>query len=192
MTLLSFSLLTASCAAAIMCFAMWHHRHNLQRTRKAGRRCVQIPNDKLIPYIAADVRSGHTVTFTVRGYSMRPFIEHERDKVVLAPIDSPLRRGDVILAEIAPKRYAMHRIIKLSAESITMQGDGNPWQTETFPPSAIIGRAKAFYRKGSDKPVSVESLTWRIYSRLWMAFKPVRRYLLALHRRLWLPLFPPV
>lgn len=155
-----------------------------RRKRRLQYNRVEIPNEKLIPYIAADIKRGHTVTIIVRGVSMRPFIEHERDKVVLAPITKPLAVGDVILAEYAPKRYALHRIIKLTADSITMQGDGNPYQTETFPPQAVIGRATAFYRKGSSTPLSVESRTWRIYSRIWMALTPIRRYLLGIHRRL--------
>ncbi|MBR1446041.1 MAG: hypothetical protein IJ586_02995, partial [Alloprevotella sp.] len=75
-----------------------HRKQRLQHHR------VEIPNEKLIPYIAADIKRGHTVTIIVRGVSMRPFIEHERDKVVLAPITKPLAVGDVILAEYAPKR----------------------------------------------------------------------------------------
>lgn len=161
-------------------FRRLHRKQRLQHHR------VEIPNEKLIPYIAADIKRGHTVTIIVRGVSMRPFIEHERDKVVLSPITTPLQVGDVVLAEYAPKRYALHRIIKLSDSSITMQGDGNPYQTETFPPEAVIGRATAFYRKGSSTPLSVESRTWRIYSRIWMALTPIRRYLLGIHRRLML------
>ena len=66
-----------------------------------------------------------SVTITVRGYSMRPFLEDRRDKVILIPPRAP-RIGEVVLAEVDDKRYALHRVIKKEGETYTMQGDGNP------------------------------------------------------------------
>ena len=180
--------LVAAAAVLAATGTLIHHRRRLYRRQISAPRQL-LPNEALMPVIADDLRSGHTVTMSVRGYSMRPLIEHERDKVLLAAVDRPLRRGDVILAEYAPKRYALHRLIRITPERITMQGDGNPYQTETFPPEAVMGRALGFYRRGSDKLLSVDSWQWRAYSHLWMALTPVRRYLLGLHRRLWFPLF---
>ena len=44
-----------------------------------------------------------SVTFIVRGFSMRPFLENGRDKVILVPPRKP-KIGDVVLAEIMEKR----------------------------------------------------------------------------------------
>lgn len=123
-----------------------------------------------------------SVTFVVRGYSMRPFLEDRRDKVVLVPPLTP-KKGQVVLAEIKDKVYALHRIISIDADTITMQGDGNSLsQTETFTPDKIVGTAEAFIRKG--KYVSTQSRKWRYYSALWQALRPMRRILLAIHRRI--------
>ena len=82
-----------------------------------------------------------SVTFVVRGYSMRPFVEHERDKVILVPPRTP-KVGDVVLAEIAAKRYALHRVIKIKDGIYTMQGDGNPTSlVEHFTEEKIVGIA---------------------------------------------------
>ncbi len=124
-----------------------------------------------------------SVTFIVRGVSMRPFLEHERDKVILTAPQPPAV-GQVVLAEFRDKIYAMHRIIKIEGDKITMRGDGNLLkQTETFTTDRIIGTAEAFIRKG--KYVSTKSRKWRIYSALWQTLAPIRRILLAIDRRIF-------
>ena len=123
-----------------------------------------------------------SVTFIVRGFSMRPFIEDGRDKVVLSPPREP-KIGDVVLAEISEKRYALHRVIKVENGIYTMRGDGNPLSmTEQFTQDKIIGLADGFIRKG--KFVSTDSRQWRCYSTVWNILKPLRHILLAIYRRI--------
>lgn len=122
-----------------------------------------------------------SVTFIVRGFSMRPFLENGRDKVILVPPRKP-KTGDVVLAEIMEKRYALHRVIAIKNGVYTMQGDGNPKRMkERFTEEKIIGIADAFVRKG--KHISVRSFKWRAYSFIWKMAKPFRRVLLAIYRR---------
>ncbi len=33
---------------------------------------------------------------------------------------------------------------------------------------------------------------WKTYSWVWMRLRPIRRYLLAFYRRIWLKLFKPI
>jgi hypothetical protein len=123
-----------------------------------------------------------SVTFIVRGFSMRPFLEDGRDKVVLSPPREP-KIGDVVLAEISEKRYALHRVINVENGIYTMRGDGNPLRmTEQFTQDKIIGLADGFIRKG--KFVSTDSRQWRCYSAVWNILKPLRRILLAIYRRI--------
>ena len=123
-----------------------------------------------------------SVTFVVRGFSMRPFLEHDRDKVELTLPQKP-QIGQVVLAEVMPRTYALHRIIKIEGDTITMRGDGNQLsQTETFTADKIIATAVSFTRKG--KRVSVQSKRWKLYSILWEGLKPLRRILLGIHRRI--------
>lgn len=123
-----------------------------------------------------------SVTIVVKGYSMRPFLENGRDKVVLVPPHAP-EIGDVVLARVGEKRYALHRVIKIGNGTYTMQGDGNPVSmTEEFTDADIIGIAKGFIRKG--RLVPTESREWRRYSAAWAFLKPLRRVLLAVYRRI--------
>lgn len=139
---------------------------------------MRFANDIIIPEIKTLIDEGQTVTFTVRGRSMRPMIEGDRDSVVLVPCQGEIKKGDVILAEFAPQRYALHRIIGVDGDILTMRGDGNLIGTETFHRSKVVGRAEAFIRKG--KRLSMQSRKWRIYSALWTRLLPLRRYLLFL------------
>lgn len=121
-----------------------------------------------------------SVTFTVRGYSMRPFIENERDKAVIVAPHTP-RVGQVVFAEVAQGAYVLHRIIAIDANRIILQGDGNsPKITEVTTEDKIIGTVKAFIRKG--KYVSVDSLQWRRYSSFWARTRVFRGVLLTIYR----------
>ena len=147
-------------------------------------RKVKVENHAFMQQITRQFRENgcKSVTFVVYGYSMHPFLHNGRDKVVLTPPEPP-RTGQVVLAEVEPKRYALHRIIKIEGDTITMQGDGNPlWMTEQFTADKIIGTASAFIRKG--RKISTQSRTWRYYSAFWHATRPLRRVLLSIYRRI--------
>ena len=128
-----------------------------------------------------------SVTFTVHGRSMHPLIGDGRDQVELVPPLEP-RVGQVVLAQIHPRTYALHRIIAIDGDTITMQGDGNPnTHIETFKRSDIVGTATAFIRKG--KRISTDSRPWRTYSAAWMFLRPLRRYLLGFYHRIIMKIF---
>lgn len=141
-------------------------------------------NAALLPEVTALLEKGHSVTLPLRGYSMRPFLEDGRDKALLVKADiGRLKRGDVVLAEVAPEKYVLHRLISISAGHVVLLGDGNI-TPEYCLADDIRAVAVAFCRKGRTRPDAVTSAKWRIYSWLWMALRPLRRWLLAVYRRL--------
>ena len=150
---------------------------------KEQSRTVQIENHLLMQEITRMFNKAgkQSVTIVVRGYSMRPFLEDRRDKVILTPPRKP-DIGDVVLARIAENRYAMHRVIKIENDTYTMQGDGNPtYMKEEFTDADIIGIAQAFIRKS--KHITTESFIWRCYSFAWRILKPLHRIILGVYRR---------
>ena len=68
------------------------------------------------------VQDGVSVTFPVKGRSMLPFIFGGRESVILQK-PSSLQRGQVVLAQVGPDRYVVHRIIKIEPDRITLMGD---------------------------------------------------------------------
>lgn len=149
-------------------------------------RTIEIPNEILIPKIKEVIDRGATATLRVKGHSMRIFLSNGRDLVTLvAPERENLRVGDVVLAEIQPKVYVLHRIIQRTQDQLTLMGDGNVGTTEACTINDVIGIVTLFYRKGRTKPDSVNGWKWKTYSRIWLTLTPFRRYILAIHRRLF-------
>ena len=148
------------------------------------------PNVMLLPQIEVLLNEGHTITLQLRGYSMRPFLEDNRDKALLIKADH-IAVGDAVLAKIPQGGYVLHRIVKIKGNEITLLGDGN-LTPEHCMRSDIIGFAVGFYRKGSTSIDKTNGLKWGTYSIIWMLLRPLRRYLLAFYRRIWLKIFKPI
>lgn len=142
-----------------------------------------LPNDLLIPEVAELIRQGRTVTLTARGNSMNPFIVDRRDRVVLSPCtDAQLQPGAVVLALTDDRRYVLHRIVYRRGDELTLLGDGNLHQTERTDTSRVIGLLTAVIRKG--RTYFTDGAVWLRYSRWWRILTPVRRWLLAIFRRI--------
>ena len=129
------------------------------------------------------ISEGKTVSISAKGYSMNPFIMHLRDQITLGPwTDDQIRKGAVVLAKDTRGCYIIHRIIKREGDKLTLMGDGNIGITETVHVNNVIGLMHSVTKKG--RTYSVQSLRWRLYSCFWKMLTPVRRYPLALWRRL--------
>jgi len=145
-------------------------------------------NDVFIPQIISLINEGKTVTIKARGYSMRPFIEHERDDLVFGQF-ADVQVGDVVLAEITKGVYVCHRVEVIDGTHVTLRGDGNVKGTEHCSLSDV--RAKLLYvkRKGRTWNLTT-SRFWRLYSKVWPTLLPIRRYLLALNKIIFLHTIP--
>lgn len=149
----------------------------------AGRNVLSKPNPLYVASIRQFIDEGRTVEFPVRGWSMRVFVEHERDKAVLAPCNGEeLKVGDVVLAHVGNDVHVLHRIIKAEDQQLTLMGDGNISGTESCTRSDVVAIVTAWRRKGRDRLDYVSSWKWRAYSKVWVALCPVRRYLLLAWR----------
>lgn len=137
-------------------------------------------NSILLPFVVSELEQnpGKTITLPLRGRSMRPFLEDDRDKALLTLATHP-RVGDAVLAEISEKRYVLHRIIAIDGKQVTLRGDGN-LSDEHCRLCDIKAIALGFYRKGRSRLDSTQGRKWRIYSWWWMRLYPIRRYLLFL------------
>ncbi len=151
----------------------------------------EIPNDVLLGLVRDELRQGgtdengqsfahHTAIIWVKGYSMRPFLEHMRDKVQLAYPTRPLVVGDAVLAEITPGHYVLHRIIRIEGEHITLMGDGNLRGTEHCRLQDVAGIVTHYIRPKRTILAADPALNRRI--RRWRRLLPIRRYLLLFYR----------
>lgn len=154
------------------------------------RKSILLHNSEFLPEVIKIINEKHTVTISLKGFSMRPFLEDGRDKALLAQPHSPLQIGDIVLAETHPGHYVLHRIININKQDVTLRGDGNIL-VEHCKIKDVKAFALGFYRKGRNTLDSTNSQKFKIYSKIWMFLFPIRRYLLAVYRR-WVKLFGPI
>lgn len=151
---------------------------------------IHFDNAEFLPEIVRLLNEGHTVTLNLKGFSMRPFLEDGRDKALLVK-PKYVRVGDPVLAETEPGHYVLHRIIRIDGDNVTLRGDGN-LGVEHCKLENVCGGVIGFYRKGRNKLDRTDGLKWKAYSWLWTRLFPLRRYLLAAYRRIWIRLFGPI
>ena len=128
------------------------------------------------------VREGVSVTLPVNGNSMLPFIIGGKESVILQKPEQ-LIVGDVVLAWADGYRYVVHRIVRIDGERVTLMGDGNLVGTE----HCILNDIKARVTHVVDAKKRTHYLYkgWRkLAAKVWYWLRPVRRYLLAIYRRL--------
>lgn len=142
---------------------------------------MNIPNEALVELAEEYLGKGKTFMFRAKGYSMRPFIEDNRDLIILDAIKRPLVVGDVILARTTGHTFVIHRIVKIDGDAYTLRGDGNI-ATELCYLKDIKAIIKGFKRKGRDTIEYTSGTRWRAYSYVWMRTLWLRPYLLAFYR----------
>ena len=144
---------------------------------------MKVNNDILIPEMARLLSEGKEVRFTPSGVSMRPFIEGDRDAVIVAPFaeQHTPKIGQIVLAKTEnPDHsvYMLHRIIGITDDGFfRLQGDGNLSGEEYCRRSNIYG----FIRRIESPSGRPKLLT---HGYLWRLLKPARKPLLKLYRKL--------
>lgn len=175
-----------------MFLSPWRWQRNKRDGVLKNEERHEIPNDILLGLVRDMIRKGgtdaengtsfshHTATIWVKGYSMRPFLEHMRDKVVLAYPERPLAVGDAVLAEITPGHYVLHRIIDIDGDELTLMGDGNVKGTEHCRKKDVAGVVTHYIRPKRTILASDPKLIRRIER--WRKLLPYRRYLLLYYK----------
>ena len=120
---------------------------------------IHLSNKQFFPEIIRLIREGHTATINLYGYSMRAFLENERD--------------------------VLHRIISIKGNKVTLRGDGN-YLCEYCTISDIRASVIGFYRKGRKTIDYTNHWKWKTYSFFWTRLFPIRRYLLYIYRKIFL------
>jgi hypothetical protein len=140
-----------------------------------------VPNAELIPAIGKLIEEGQEVIFKPKGVSMLPFIRGGRDSVLLRKADG-LKVGDIALAEISEGRYVLHRIETIEDEMIVLMGDGNLVGRERCRKEDVMAIAVKIIKE--NKEIDCQSPRHMRMAEIWKRLLPVRRYLLAIYRRI--------
>ena len=128
-----------------------------------------IANRELFSIVRDTLLEGKTVRVAVNGQSMLPFFR-SGSTITLRPVqDEDIRKYNVVMAD-AGHAYVVHRIVEVGKESITLLGDGNLRGTECVTRDKIYGVVDC-------------SRTHIFFAKLWVWLRPLRRFPLAIFRR---------
>ena len=117
---------------------------------------------------------GDKVTITVNGQSMLPFFR-SGSTVTLRPIrKEDFKKYAVVFAD-AGNHFVIHRIINIEANKVTLLGDGNIYGTESMDKERVYGVIDC-------------SALHIFFAKIWLWMRPVRRFPLAIFRRVLLML----
>lgn len=106
------------------------------------------------------------------GVSMRPLFRTHRDVVILKRPDRPLERFDVVLYTTSTEgKYLLHRIIRVRDSEYLIRGD-NTYIIEHVKKDRVLAVLSEYNRKG--RHGSVDSFSFKLYSRFWNFIYPVR------------------
>lgn len=143
-----------------------------------------ISNRDFFDYVERTIEEGHSVTIPVKGVSMHPFIRNGKDKAVLSPFsESEIRIGAVVLFRYRGA-HVMHRIISRDGDQLTMQGDGNNIRNVEKAALSDVVALVRYIIKPSGRTVDLLSAAQMRKFRLWSRLNPLRRYIMALDRRM--------
>lgn len=121
------------------------------------------------------VEEGRTVSVTVAGNSMSPFLMDKRDRVFFQKPERPFKKGDIVFYQRVDSRYIMHRIYKIKEDGYYMTGDA---QTEIEGPlreNQIFALVTRCERKG--KMTGPGDFWWDFFEKIWIRMVPLRPWI---------------
>ena len=131
--------------------------------------CRTIANRELFAIVRDTLLEGSTVRVAVNGQSMLPFFR-SGSTITLRPIkEGDIRKYNVVMAD-AGNAFVVHRIIEVGEEFVTLLGDGNYLGTERVTRDKIYGIVDC-------------SALHIFFAKIWLWMRPVRRFPLAIFRR---------
>lgn len=148
-----------------------------------------MPGNLILPneYLAIaeeELRQGKSVEIQAHGASMYPFIHGADDVVEVVPLPpgEPLKVWRAYMF-MHKGQYIIHRLIGIDGETYRMLGDGNLRIEERVKRDSIIGLLKNI-RCSDGKIIDATTSRWMMAGKMWHRMLPLRRYLLAVCRRL--------
>ena len=126
------------------------------------------------------VNEGKEVVLNITGSSMSPLLIHQRDAVMLSKIQTPPKRGDIVLFQREDGSYVVHRVRKVSDEGYYMIGDGQTVTEGPVPNERLRAIVTKVRRKG--QWIERNDLKWWLFASFWLWIVPLRPFMVRLIR----------
>ncbi len=137
--------------------------------------------DAYMPVLRELLAQGQSVSLTVTGESMSPFLRHGRDQIRLAAVTTPPQRGDMVFFRRRNGQYIMHRVLRRMPDgNYAIIGDGQQQVESPIAPEQIFAVVTQVCRKGIW--LGPESFWWRFFAGPWLTLLPLRPLLRRMAR----------
>lgn len=113
------------------------------------------------------------VNVPVSGISMTPLIRHLKDQATLIPLRRKLVLGDIIVFKTATGKLTIHRVCKLTENTVQTLGDHLVVMDAPVPYANVCGLVTHVCR--GKRRIYVDTPAWRLYGRFFHWIRPVRR-----------------
>ena len=114
-----------------------------------------------------------TYTGLTMGTSMRPLLHQQKDNIIVVKPKVRLKKYDVALYVTDYGKYIMHRVVEVHPDHYIITGD-NLLAKEYVTDDMICGKLAGFYKNGKKYVDCENGKLYKIYSRVWVALKPLR------------------
>lgn len=125
-----------------------------------------------------------TYTGLTVGTSMNPLLHEQKDNIIIVKPDGRLRKYDIALYVTDYGKYIMHRVVEVYDDHYIITGD-NLLAREYVTDDMICGKLVGFYKNGKKYIDCENSKLYKLYSRVWVALKPLRPILIFIERGIW-------
>ena len=144
---------------------------------------LELNNEVFVAEVEQLLSQGESVTITIKGNSMRPWLQNGKHKVVIKPHAGNIQCGDIALFRHNGS-HILHRAVKIESDKITFAGDGNIGTKEFATTNDVVALVESIITP-SGQVIECSSKEWRTKSRLWLALPQfARRVILGILRRL--------
>ena len=138
---------------------------------------------------ARELRSGRTIIVNTVGTSMQPLLYENETQVVVAPLQRPPKKGDMLLYESRTGEPVLHRVTSVSENAVTLRGD-HELLSETVPHERIAGLATEVFRHG--RHYSTDGWEMRAYAAAVAGSFPLRKGVRTLMHKIAAALPQPI
>ncbi len=137
--------------------------------------------EDMYPTIKELLENGGTVELPITGTSMLPLLIQGRDSVEITKCVTA-KKSDIIFYRRDDGHFVLHRIIGKDENGYVLCGDNQVAKEYKISDKHIIGVVKSIKRK--HKSFSVDKLSYKIYSQIWIILLPIRNIIMFPIRRM--------
>ena len=124
------------------------------------KKSVSLSMRELMPFVIEQIENGQTVSLTVKGVSMQPFLTDGKDSIMMvSAVGREPKTGDLYMFRRPGDSYAMHRVLSVNSDgTLDFVGD-NQLMPERVPKEALVAYVPRVVRDG--KEINCEKGYWR-------------------------------